>query len=251
MIKVLYGMGKFKTSQEIYDNYQIESTWTIDLSFILKQYDIEDFVFYTTHLGINWEHVKVPFYSVSYENDKRRVHSLFSEAQGLGMNIIPRKVTIEEMREFMMTNRYAIILLVDLNLLSCQLCKEKQRKEYWKSWWRMPVSTGGIQTQTPTVSMHDQSQSTQSSQYHPQLPAQASTPLLNPTSASLPVEDNSGCLGVCKWFTKRGLDMVKVGDFVGHYIVIIGWDRDTDMFFYRDPGTYESDTFKIETMDFF
>lgn len=224
MTQVLYGIGKFKTSQEIYDNYQIESTWTIDLSYILKLYNLDDFVFYTTHLGINWEHVKVPFYSQTYENDKKRVHNLFSQAQGLGINIVPRKVTIDEMREFMMTNRYAIILLVDLNLLSCQLCKEKQRKEYWRSWWK------SSSRQPPP------STSTTSTSYQPQQPqqAQSSTPLLNSNSAQQ--EEQSGCLGVCKWFTKRGYDMVKVVEFVGHYVVVIGWDRDTDMFFYRDPG---------------
>jgi len=243
---VLYGIGKFKSTQEIFDFYPITSTWTVDLAFILKHYEIDDFVFYTTHLGVNWEHVKIPFYKQTYDDDRQRIHSLFRIAGEKRVKIVPRKVTLEEIREFLVLNRYAIILLVDLNLLWCQLCNEKQRKNYWKSWWSFMQSDRTIQVHdnlennpprqndsqrpstpsrkqsktafsSPSSSLCSYSQSQSQAQYIPSPAPQSTTPLLTPT-----VSEETGCLGICKWFGKRGYDMVKPAEFVGHYIVLIG-----------------------------
>jgi hypothetical protein len=245
---VLHGIGKFKSTQEIFNFFPIPSTWTVDLAFILKHCEIDDFVFYTTHLGVNWEHVKIPFYKETYDDDRQRIHALFRGAAERRVNIVARKVTLEEIREFLGLNRYAIILLVDLNLLSCQLCSEKQRKDYWKSWWwsaptdkaiqpHNPVSAQSSQAtaiggspgnttpsrkhsksySSPSSSICSYSQSQSQSQYHPSSVVEESTPLLTPK-----LNEETGCLSICKWFGRRGYDMVKSVEFVGHYIVLIG-----------------------------
>ena len=45
-------------------------------------------------------------------------------------------LSLDDIKRFLSSNRYAIIILVNLNLLTCRLCKEKQRKEKWDKRWR-------------------------------------------------------------------------------------------------------------------
>ncbi|KAI8905506.1 Guanylyl cyclase [Gorgonomyces haynaldii] len=41
----------------------------------------------------------------------------------------------------------------------------------------------------------------------------------------------------CISYGKSGYQFLTESEFVGHYIVLIGYDAEQDIFFYRDPGT--------------
>ena len=57
---ILHGIGKtFISSNQIYDFYPISSIWTIDIAYLLKHYGVEDFTFYTLHIGVNWSNAQV------------------------------------------------------------------------------------------------------------------------------------------------------------------------------------------------
>ncbi|KAJ3252445.1 hypothetical protein HK103_001564 [Boothiomyces macroporosus] len=130
---VLQGIGKRNCSpSDLVKLYNSDSVWTIDLVYLLKHFGVEDFTMYTTHIGINWQHQTTPFYK-DLQKDTRRVHSLFAKARENDIRVVPSKLQMDDIRRFLMSDRYAIILLVNLNLLSCHLCKENQRKMWWKS----------------------------------------------------------------------------------------------------------------------
>ncbi|KAI8923866.1 Guanylyl cyclase [Entophlyctis helioformis] len=156
---VLAGMGVPRSQpHDIYALYPVQSIWTIDLAYILRHFDVHDFTMYTSYIGVNWQNVSKHFYTDTSSDDIRRVHSLFAKARDAHVRVVPLVLSIDDIRRFLVSNRYAIIMLVNVNLLSCSLCK-------------------------------------------------------------------------------KGYDMIYEPEFVGHYVVLIGYDPATDMFSYRDPGT--------------
>ncbi|KAJ3300563.1 hypothetical protein HDV03_002130 [Kappamyces sp. JEL0829] len=377
---VLSGIGRTRlTTQDISSFYPVTSIWTIDLAYLLRHYQVEDFTFYTLHIGVNWRHSSIPFYKESLQKDVKRIHSLFARAREQNVRVVPVGLKPDDLKRFLLSNRYAVILLVDLNLLSCHLCKEKQRKDWWKGLCypkpsqpaepaaacaarastpspayggpAMPSPSlygtlaqgpkpvpeasppiaiassvgsahsspsrplaprgpaGGLPHRHPSVSSMPSPTKPLSSQQvtsfsssvsrrlsfgglfptsapaapsippasispsssfqsssstlpnatlqgntqaatvqtpNPQLTA--SSPLLpsrsrnHSSSSSLMNQAHSSpaptCLGLCTSYSQKGYQLVvSPPEFVGHYIVLIGYDRDTDMFFFRDPGS--------------
>lgn len=126
---VLNGMGIRISQSTIHQFYPLSSLWSIDLAYLLKHYGVRDFTFYTNHIGLNWEHSSIPFYKNAITNDVKRVHSLFSRAKEQGVNIINVGLSLDDIKRFLASNRYAIILLVNLNLMTCHLCMAEKKKE--------------------------------------------------------------------------------------------------------------------------
>ncbi|KAI8853910.1 Guanylyl cyclase [Chytridium lagenaria] len=140
-----------------------ESVWTIDLAYIMRHFGIDDFTFYTSYIGVNLQYTGKHFYRESISNDRRRIHSLFAEAQDFGVRVVPMVLSMEDMRRFLLSEHYAILILVNLRKLKCRVC----------------------------------------SRHH--------------GSSSSPFSH----------------------DFMGHYVLLIGYDPETDGILVRDPGTEE------------
>ncbi|KAJ3273144.1 hypothetical protein HDV01_004784 [Terramyces sp. JEL0728] len=236
---VLQGIGKRNClPTDLIKLYNSDSVWTIDLVYLLKHYGVEDFTMYTTHIGVNWQHQTTPFYK-DIQKDTKRVHSLFAKARENDIRVVPSKLQMDDIRRFLMSDRYTLILLVNLNLLSCHLCKENQRKMWWKSLFYkkerkepeqsavVPVSDAidVPQPSAPSTPTHSMSWS-------------KSSPTLSGTSLRVPNTPYTPTAIRPPTPSKKGYQLVvSPVEFVGHYIVLIGYDRNTDYFFYRDPGT--------------
>ncbi|KAJ3307609.1 hypothetical protein HDU76_004496 [Blyttiomyces sp. JEL0837] len=103
-----------------------ESVWTIDLAYLFKHFGVEDFTYYTSYIGVNWQYAsKVPFYKDTISLDMRRVHLLFAAAHESGVRVVPMVLSLDDMRRFLMSGQYAILMLVDLRFLECGVCKTK------------------------------------------------------------------------------------------------------------------------------
>merc|ERR1719244_1714045 len=72
-----------------------ESTWTIDLCYILYRFKI-GFLYTTITLGVDPGYVKENFYDKVLAKDSDRVNFRFSEAKERGIRIQNRRVTSEE-----------------------------------------------------------------------------------------------------------------------------------------------------------
>jgi hypothetical protein len=223
---------------------------------------------YTSHIGVNWTHASNPFYKDALQKDLKRIHHLFAKARENQVRVVPQQLSMDDIRRFLLSNRYAVLLLVNLNLLQCHLCKEKKRKEWWKKWlFKQEVEVEPPETMTIPTAIDIQrnpspapSSSVGSSLPSSSVPRRLSfgtffpssptssigshtiQPLSTKFSMSTPLIPKSpkkepSCLGLCTQFSKSSYHFVKPVEFIGHYIVLIGYDRENDMFFYRDPGT--------------
>jgi hypothetical protein len=114
------------------------------------------------------------FYRDSIQEDFKRIHPLFAKASENGVRVVPVTLVMDDIKRFLLSNRYAIILLVNSNLLSCLTCRKTKKN---------------------TLSLFD---------------------CCIPTKGYKKVQESQ--------------------EFVGHYIVLIGYDFERDVFLYRDPG---------------
>lgn len=270
---VLSGIGIRNSSiQQLSNSYPVDSTWTIDLAFLLRSYGVEDFTMYTSHIGVNWAHQQCQFYKKCFQKDLKRISRLFSTSKESNVRVIHASLDMDDLKRFLLSNRYAIILLVNLSTLSCSLCRERKRKEWYRSiFFKNPKPTAPLGTIQETGEMdikHLRSESFDnnmgsSHNFVPRRlswsivntpPRQANMVPTNPNRLSpspslislsdansttylLPKKPKRTCLGICNSYGKLGYDYVTHHEFQGHFIVLIGYDRENDVFFYRDPGT--------------
>ncbi|TPX60797.1 hypothetical protein PhCBS80983_g01522 [Powellomyces hirtus] len=261
-----------------------DGVWTIDLAYLLRKYGIDDFTYYTSYIGVNQQYNRTQFYSATISHDRSRVHSLFAGAHDNNVRVVAWTLPIDDMIRFLDSNRYAIIILVDLNLLHCRNCKkararksyqgvkktdsnmvlcgserEKQTQAAWSWWWwpwaksndvapasALPMSKSSL---TPPLASPS---SRTPSHYHTHFshhmpppqpsclsslfscffsPPPSSSPYSSSLSSSTPLSSSS--------HTNKHSRSSKslAASFVGHYILLVGYDPDSDRFTYRDPGT--------------
>jgi hypothetical protein len=87
---------------------------------------------YTSHIGVNWNHFSSPFYK-GLQDDQKRIHSLFARAKESGVRVIPSPLDMDDIKRFVVSNRYAIIVLANLGQLRCNLCNVKIG---WRNWFQ-------------------------------------------------------------------------------------------------------------------
>jgi hypothetical protein len=221
---------------------------------------------YTCHIGVNWTHAQHPFYKDALQKDLKRIHHLFAKARESHVRVVPQQLSLNDIRRFLLSNRYCVLALVNLNLLQCHLCKEKQRKEWWKKWLfkepeKLERETSSSPIPVHAIEIHKFPPASPSSSLGSSIPSSVprrlsfgtfpsspGSPLYNTPQPStkfhmaeplLPKspEKEASCLGLCTQFSKSSYHFVKPVEFVGHFIVLIGYDPEIDMFFYRDPGS--------------
>ncbi|KAJ3216996.1 guanylyl cyclase domain-containing protein 1 [Dinochytrium kinnereticum] len=108
-----------------------ESVWTIDLAYIMRHFGLDDFTFYTSYIGVNLQYAsKHHFDRDSIGNDRRRIHSLFADAQDFGVRIVPMVLSMEDMRRFLLSEQYAILILVNLSRLKCRICPKSHTSHH-------------------------------------------------------------------------------------------------------------------------
>lgn len=97
-----------------------ESTWTIDLSYILYRFKM-DFLYTTITMGVDPGYVKENFYDKVLAKDSDRVNFRFSEAARLGIRIENRRVSSNEIVDHISYSG-PVIVLTNANMLLCSRC---------------------------------------------------------------------------------------------------------------------------------
>ncbi|KAJ2937920.1 hypothetical protein O0L34_g14193 [Tuta absoluta] len=103
-----------------------ESTWTMDLCYLLKRFNIEHRM-YSTAIGVNEDLKKLSYYDNIMDKDRDRIGLRFEEAQSLGIDIREGKLSNDMIKRHLIDHG-PVILLVDSGLLVCDLCKHNKLK---------------------------------------------------------------------------------------------------------------------------
>ncbi|XP_021193726.3 protein GUCD1 [Helicoverpa armigera] len=122
--------------EELLDNFEQicqdegfrQSTWTIDLCYLLKRFGIRHCM-YTTTLGVNEDFRRHGYYDRIINIDRERVQRRFDEASANGIVVQKHSLTHAEMLAHLCTSG-PVIVLVDATLLVCDLCKHKLKAEF-------------------------------------------------------------------------------------------------------------------------
>ena len=97
-----------------------ESTWTIDLCYILERFRIK-FKYTTITLGVDPGYCKEAFYNKVIAKDYDRVNRRFQQAESRGMEIIETSISFAEILTHLETSG-PVIILTNANLLRCSRC---------------------------------------------------------------------------------------------------------------------------------
>ncbi|KAG2223719.1 hypothetical protein INT45_003443 [Circinella minor] len=119
---ILKGLGTESSIEQLTEEIQLTSIWTIDLAFLLRKYE-PDFTFYTSVFGTREEYQGVKFYEATFDQDKKRVNKLFASAKSCSVHIVRMKLPIEDYKRFLFNRQFAIVALVNARLLHCERCE--------------------------------------------------------------------------------------------------------------------------------
>ncbi|XP_075983711.1 protein GUCD1 [Anticarsia gemmatalis] len=103
-----------------------QSTWTIDLCYLLKRFGIKHTLF-TLTLGVNESFRTHGYYDKIIHIDRDRVTQRFAAAERDGVVARRHALTHHELVEHL-SRRGPAIVLVDAGLLVCDLCKHNKMK---------------------------------------------------------------------------------------------------------------------------
>jgi len=93
------------------------SIWTVDLAYMLSRFGIPVH-FFTITLGANPAFAKETFYMDNMEEDGRRVERLFRDAPRSGIRIECRSLSISDIRCFLLSGQWLLVVLVDKRKLN-------------------------------------------------------------------------------------------------------------------------------------
>ena len=97
-----------------------ESTWTIDLCYVLQRFSIK-FKYTTVTLGVDPGYCKEAFYNKVIAKDYNRVNTRFQEADSRGMEIVETAISLQDILSHLETLG-PVIILTNANLLRCSRC---------------------------------------------------------------------------------------------------------------------------------
>jgi len=190
-----------------------ESTWTIDLCYILNRFKVK-FKYTTITLGVDPGYIKENFYDKVLSKDSGRVNNRFEEAESKGMAIAECTVTLEEILDHL-DKTGPVIVLTNANLLTCTQCSN-----YISCY---PSCFASISYQAEMISVFKS------------LFSCYLTKLIQQTFVGLAHFINS--------FVKTNLSNILNLDeenshhdsYQGHYVVLIGFDPNKREVLYRNP----------------
>ncbi|PNF36938.1 Protein GUCD1 [Cryptotermes secundus] len=101
-----------------------ESTWSIDLCYLLKRYGVSH-LYCTITLGIHPSHRGQSFYDKVLQKDEERVTRRFLNAAERGITVRKASLTCKDLVRHL-SESGPIILLTNAALLCCDICKENR-----------------------------------------------------------------------------------------------------------------------------
>jgi hypothetical protein len=107
------------TFEQLLKSYQCnQSTWTIDLLYLLHQLNIRA-ILYTITIGCSPTYENVPYYETFIDKDRERIDRLFQTEMS---NIKIGSIEWKELKQHLVEHRTPCLVLVDANKLNCSTC---------------------------------------------------------------------------------------------------------------------------------
>ncbi|XP_011176803.1 protein GUCD1 isoform X2 [Zeugodacus cucurbitae] len=104
------------------------STWTIDLCFLLKRFQVRH-EYYTKTLGIDPSYSEHSYYTKIINKDEKRVTRKFQEARLHGIRVEQRTIEMEDLLKHI-GKQGPVILLTNASLLTCEICKKNVLEKF-------------------------------------------------------------------------------------------------------------------------
>ncbi|XP_037933277.1 protein GUCD1-like isoform X2 [Teleopsis dalmanni] len=98
------------------------STWSIDLCYLLRRYDVRH-EYFTKTLGIDPNYNQHSYYTKIIDKDEKRVTRKFKEASSHGIRVEQRTVDMQTLIHHL-GRKGPIIMLTNASLLTCEICKK-------------------------------------------------------------------------------------------------------------------------------
>ncbi|XP_055388122.1 protein GUCD1 isoform X2 [Condylostylus longicornis] len=103
------------------------STWTIDLCYILKRFNVTH-KYLTKTIGVDPKYIEHSYYTPIIERDQERVKLRFEQAEAKGINVEKKTVKFDAIIRHL--SKYGpVILLTNAALLTCDNCKRKDEQK--------------------------------------------------------------------------------------------------------------------------
>ena len=196
-----------------------ESTWTIDLCYILSRFKVK-FKYTTITLGVDPGYIKENFYDKVLAKDSGRVNTRFEKAESNGMDITETTVTLQEIIDHL-DKTGPVIVLTNANLLTCTQCSN------YISCYPSCFSSVSYQAEMITVLQHFSALLTY---YFPGLIKLIWTFLSSSISSILTYHFN-----LLRQIFKLDSWNSYHDSYQGHYVVLVGFDPNTKEVLYRNP----------------
>ena len=209
------------------------SVWTIDLAHLLASFELCDVAFYTVTLGANPAFSTETFYRDSIEDDASRVRALFENAAENGVLVEKRSVCVGNLKRWAASSEWIQIVLVDKRAL---VSSENVFDE------RIVTSDdsrqGGVAAVCATGERKTKTRSADA------ILDRVFGSEKNPKSAFSfsSREEKASEKNVASEFASPNLRTPFEG-YTGHYVVVCGYDENTDCFCVRDPAVPPSKTY--------
>jgi len=129
---VLRALGAYTvTLSSLRDHVCCSTVWTIELCYILAHHAPDaDFTYYTSYLGANPDHVQAAtYYHDVTPTDLQRIDMMFALARRHTISIIRMTFPLDDYKRFLLHRRFAIIALVNAELLRCDICHSTQAQD--------------------------------------------------------------------------------------------------------------------------
>jgi len=104
-----------------------QSTWTIDLCYLLHRFNMK-FSYFTTTIGVDPGYSNQNFYDKVLSKDSDRVNNKFSRAATLNMHVEKKSVLVNEVLDRL--EKGPVIVLINANQLFCSTCSESSYSCY-------------------------------------------------------------------------------------------------------------------------
>lgn len=102
-----------------------QSTWTIDLAFLLQSYGVSS-TLTTLTVGVNDAYRGLDFYKTDISDDEQRVNHLFADAASKGIVVREESVPLDELKLQLMAESSLYIALLDLRHVRCTDCHRRR-----------------------------------------------------------------------------------------------------------------------------
>jgi len=122
-------VDKAQTFAAITSRCTTQSTWSIDLAYLLHGYGIEA-RYFTITWGTDDSYQAIDYYKENLENDKARVNELFQRATEIGLHVEMRSVEMDQIIQAVRKETCVAIVLVDTQRFEqgCSAAAERRRK---------------------------------------------------------------------------------------------------------------------------